>query len=344
LPQFYEVLRCAGVDEDALPPGMVVPFGGSNVVALQTWSSLNKEWASLRVASNHAGVEVEEIDPTDVLKQRTKVSIAVAQRDDDLQYREAMMPDPVGGNARWFRVHGKKALIDFPGALVEARSKRKVEASLRVVVTKNLIVKVAIRNVQVRGANGNIVFHSKTPCDPETEINMMNSIWSPQTNMAFELVPSSPALVDTSDEPTREALVKGFGLKDPDSAVLAPDVEPTKLKDLFKKLKVDGANITFFLVERLKDGSEQPDGITMHMAEGIAFIAGHHGRSTFAHEAGHFLGGHFEADGRWHGLRHTGDTPQSRDARMLMRDRGAGWKIPFPLVEQFRSFFKRHPD
>lgn len=344
MPQFFEVLRCAGVDEDAQPPGMVIPFGDSNVVALQTWGSLKKEWANLRVASDHAAIEIEEIDPTELLKRRAEISIAVAQRDDDPQYREAMMPDPIGGDARWFRIHGKKALIDFPGALAQVRSKRHVEAVLRIVVVKNLIVKVAIRNVQVRDANGNVVFHSKIPCDPKAEVDSMNSIWTPQANMTFELVSSSPALVDTNDKSTREALAKGLGLTDPDSAVLAPDVEPPKLKDVFKKLTVNGATITFFLVEKLKDGLVQPDGMTMRMAEGICFVAGHHGGPTFAHEAGHFLGGRFD-NGEWHNLGHSPRaTPMSRDVRLLMRDMGAGWKIPFSLVEQFRSFFKRHPD
>ena len=340
MPQFLEVLRCAGVDEWALPePGMVIPFGGSNVVALQTWSSINKEWANLRVVSDNAGVEVEEIDPTALLIQRSAVSIEVAERDDDPQYQAAMAPDVVGGNARFFRIHGKKSVVEFPGALVQARSRRKVEAALRVVVVKNMTVKIAIRNVQVRDAAGTIVFHSSKTCDPYLETGVMNSIWTPQTNMTFDLVPSNPALVDANDKDTREGLARGFGLRDSNNAVLAPDVEPAKIKEVFKKLKVDGADITFFVVERLKDGAAQPDGLMLHMAEGLGFIAASHGRSTFAHEAGHFIGGHPDKGG-WKGLPHTFDRNSARDITMLMRDGGGGWKIPFGLAKQFRKFSK----
>jgi hypothetical protein len=235
MPQFFEVLRCAGVDEWALPePGMVIPFGGSNVVALQTWSAINKEWENLRVVSDNAGVEIEEIDPTALLTQQAAISIEVAQRDDDPQYQAAIAPNVIGGNARFFRIHGKKSVIDFPGTLVQARSRRKVEAALRIVVVKNMTVKIAIRNVQVRDADGKIVFHSPKTCDPYLEAGIMDSIWTPQTNMTFDLVPSGPALVDTNDKDTREGLAKGFGLRDSNNAVLAPDVEPLKIRKYSK--------------------------------------------------------------------------------------------------------------
>jgi hypothetical protein len=40
--------------------------------------------------------------------------------------------------------------------------------------------------------------------------------------MTFDLVPSRPALIDTSDNETKAAVAKGFGLRDPNNAVVAP--------------------------------------------------------------------------------------------------------------------------
>jgi hypothetical protein len=339
MPQFVEMFKCAGVDEWAQPePGMVIPFGGSNVVALQTGSGRNKEWANLRVVSDHPGIDIEELDPGPLLLYRNAVSQEVAEHKDDPQYRAAMAPEVIGGNPRFFRIHGKKNVIDFPGALIKARSNRKVEASLRVVVVKSMSVKIAIRNLQVRDANGNIVFHSDKPCDPYLEMAIMDSIWIPQTNMMFDLVPSGPALIDTSDQNTKQAVAKGFGLRDPNNAVIAPRVEPGKIKDVFQKLRVDGTDITFFFVDQVLAGPTVPVAGLM-LPEGLGFVSTGHARSTFAHEAGHFIGGHPEKSG-WKQQHHTYDRDRSRDIVMLMRDGGGGFKIPFSLVKQFRSFSK----
>ena len=56
-------------------------------------------------------------------------------------------------------------------------------------------------------------FHAKRPCDPAKEVAQMNAIWTPQTNIAFELIPSSDIDVDHNDPTTREELTKAYGLK-----------------------------------------------------------------------------------------------------------------------------------
>jgi hypothetical protein len=79
-------------------------------------------------------------------------------------------------------------------------------AKLQVAVVDRMVIKVAIRNVRARDAQGSMRFHAKRPCDPAKEVAQMNAIWRPQTNMIFELVPSTNLDVDHSDPKTREEL------------------------------------------------------------------------------------------------------------------------------------------
>jgi hypothetical protein len=188
----------------------------------------------------------------------------------------------------------------------------------------------------VRDDQGAVVYHAAKPCDPEKERDGMNAVWIPQTNMSFELVPSQPAFIDIRDKATRTELGKGFGLRDPDGAVFPPELTPAKMEEVFKKHLVADAALTFFLVDKLRGGDS---GLTL--PSGMAFIRGNHGLTTFAHEAGHFLGGSV-VKGAWDDLHHTYDKDEKKDLRMLMRDGGAGWKIPFKQAELFRGFFKRH--
>ena len=349
--RFWELFRCIGVDDEAQPfPGMVVPFGGSNIVVLDT------EGKDLRVASDHQGITIEEFDGTALRRQLIEKNIELSQLDVDPLYREAMMPTSMFWytKPRFFRIHGKKGQIGFPGAEVKAFQGRSVAATLRVVVLKPMPVKIAIRNVTVPDPQGSIVFHSRKPCDPDKERARMNTVWVPQTNITFDLVPSDPALIDVRDRTTRETLAKGFGLKDPANAVVAPELDPRKMTETFKKLKVGQADVTFFLVDRIKMGTENPNGV-MFSEHGFAVIAGSHGETTFAHEVGHFLGGEVKKgqwDGRDHDVvderRYKKGSPelkraQDQNLRLLMRDGGASWKIPFDLAKQFRGFPDRYP-
>ena len=76
--------------------------------------------------------------------------------------------------------------------------------------------------------------------------------------------------------------------------------------------------------------------------DGIGLIKGLHGGSTFAHEAGHFLR-NIDETGKWKNLGHTHEVLESEDIKMLMRDDGGGWKIPFDIMREFRKFFDRYP-
>jgi hypothetical protein len=61
---------------------------------------------------------------------------------------------------------------------------------------------------------------------------------------------------------------------------------------------------------------------TMNRPLGVSFISDLRLPSTFAHEAGHFVG----------------DMPhEGSDTALLMRGEGAGYKIPFELAKRFRQ-------
>jgi hypothetical protein len=334
--RFWELERCAGVDEDYKPfPGMVVPFGGSNVVVLDT------NGTDLKVAAKHRGVEIEEFDATELTKKLAEKKTELSKPAVDTQLRDSLIPTLPSQytKPRFFRIHGKKHTIDFPGELVEAKAGDKVATALRVVVLDAMSVKIAIRNVRVHDDQGNIVFHPKTQADPAKERDGMNAVWAPQANLTFDLIASEPALLDDRDKETRLALGKGFGLRDPDTAMFPPEIDPPKVQGAFEKYLVDGSDATFFVVDKIRGGDSGRTLPTFPV--GMCFIRSNHGLTTFAHEAGHYLGGERVAGG-WKDLTHTVDQDKGKDVRMLMRDGGAGWKIPFDLTEKFRGFFKRH--
>ncbi len=64
------------------------------------------------------------------------------------------------------------------------------------VLSPKMVITVGIRNVRARDAQGKMRFHAKRPCDPAKSVARMNSIWKPQTNIVFELVPSTGLDVD----------------------------------------------------------------------------------------------------------------------------------------------------
>ena len=107
-------------------------------------------------------------------------------------------------------------MVGLPGALVEVIRERgahkEVWAKLRVAVVDQKKVKLSIRHVQVPGADGNLILHSKKPCVPKEECAKMNGVWTPQTNIAFDLISSDPVPIDFREKSTREDLAKAFRL------------------------------------------------------------------------------------------------------------------------------------
>lgn len=331
-PRFLEILRCNGVDQDASPyAGMIVPAGGENQVLLETYG--------LDVAVQPAGLKVMEFDGQELTADMLSgIKSALSKPDVDPQQRDAFLPDMSWKKPRFFRIRGNGA-TGFPGTALHVFSRTsrgaKIAATLQVAVVDPLIVKVAIRNVRARDAQGRMRFHAKRPVDPAREVAQMNAIWTPQTNVVFQLVPSTDVDVDHDDPKTQMELGKAYGLKDPTTLPFSPEstVWADKNSAWFARHRVAGAHMTFFVVHKLHSGGdpvygrggETPNG-TMNRQLGVGFIADSRLPSTFAHEAGHFIGD----------MDHKGTA-----TKLLMRGEGSGYKIPFELAKHFREAFKK---
>ena len=213
------------------------------------------------------------------------------------------MPNTVWQNPRFFRVLGTFK-TGFPGTLltvvpqaVRGRIGSGAATKLRVAVLDKMVIKVGIRNVRARDAQGTMRYHAKQPCDPVGEVALMNDIWTPQTNVVFELVPSSDVEVDHNDAKTREELTKAYGMKIPATFTAESTIRAEKNSEWFLKHKVPGSHMTFFVVHKILSGGspeygrggEIPNG-TMNRQIGVSFIADSRLPSTFAHEAGHWVG------------------------------------------------------
>jgi hypothetical protein len=169
----------------------------------------------------------------------------------------------------------------------------------------------------------------------------MNVCWVSQTNIAFNLISSSPVLIDDTDRSTRAELVRAWGLRDDTHSKLSPEnaIDFRKLKGIFSKLKDNKADLTMFRVGKVLDGTGGGiNGATS--PEGYSVVGDSQSSTTMAHEAGHFLGRAIDPrDGILKVLDHQAD---SQSSPPLMRDGGAGWQIPFELAKKFRKFFDPH--
>src|SRR5260370_30228355 len=83
MARFSEVFRCSGVDESpnvpgkSKVPGMVIPAGGWNIVALE-------DGERLRVHSENKHIKIEEIEDTTVIKlARLYLNFKLAVQDVD---------------------------------------------------------------------------------------------------------------------------------------------------------------------------------------------------------------------------------------------------------------------
>jgi hypothetical protein len=337
---FQEVFRRSGVDERRRPPGMVMPFGGDNIVALID------PGRKLKVEPNAHALEIKEIDGAEIRKRVMQVRDTFSEPDIDPQLRAASLPATFNGDARFFEIKGRKKPIGFPGLEVIARSpNKKIEAKLHVVVLPEIKVKVAMRNVMLAGSGGVPAFHAKKPCSEQDELLTMNGVWRPQANIVFERVPSDWLVIDDSQAAIKQELAQASGMKDASLATFPSVIDVEKLKSFFAKHKVQGAHLTIFCVDKLWANGSSPNG-QFAPSHVIAFISSQRGPNTSAHEAGHFLGHYSKSatkpwDSRGHTLERdpkTGKEDRAEDIKMLMRDGGAGWKIPFNLVKEFRDF------
>jgi len=314
---------------------MVVPFGGENQVVLET--------SGMDLDVRSSAVKFQEFEGFELTTELLRgVKDELSRPDVDPQQRDAFMPDMSWDQPRFFRVLGTIS-TGLAGTLVNVvpRGMRggqapQPAAKLQVAVLERMIVKVAIRNVRARDAQGNMRFHAQRPCDPATQVAQMNAIWTPQTNIVFELVKSSDVDVDDRNPKTQEEIGKAYGLTGPGGpGTFASEgtVWADKNSGWFAKHTVPGTHLTFFVVHKLHSGGDPvygkggttPNGTT-NRELGVSFVADSRLPSTFAHEAGHFVGD----------MGHEGT-----DIKLLMRGDGAGYKIPFGLAKKFREAFAK---
>ncbi|MBB4365849.1 hypothetical protein GGD65_006918 [Bradyrhizobium sp. CIR18] len=280
---FQEVFRRSGIDERRSPPGMVVPFGGSNIVALIDTGR------KLKVDPNPHALGIKEIDGADTLRRVVQARDTFSEPDIDPQLRAASLPATFNGDARFFEINGRIKPIGFPGLEVVARSAgRKIEARLHVAVLPEIKIKVAFRNVMVPGIGGTPAFHTKKPCNEQDELLTINSIW-PQANIRFEPMPSDWLVIDDSQAALKQELANAAAMKDASLAAFPDVIEVEKLKSFFVKYKVKGAHLTIFCVDKLWSNGSSPNGSFARSLD-LAFISSQRGPNTSAHEAGHFLG------------------------------------------------------
>jgi hypothetical protein len=160
-----------------------------------------------------------------------------------------------------------------------------------------------------------LIFHTKLSFDAQKLCSEMNLLWTPQANVVFELVSSSPAVIDDQVQ-----IAKILGLAN-QRAPLPRQVDIIKFAPLFVKLKDPKAAYTIFLVERVAGGDL---GATIS-EQAFGLVGDDRTERTMAHEAGHWLGS-FSGPTGWVRYGHQSDRGS---ALLLMRAGGAGWKIPF---------------
>jgi hypothetical protein len=323
MPAFFqEVFACAGVDEDAKPhPGAIVPLDGSNFVRLVGGSGL-------RLDAPRA-LKVEELSLQGLVQ-------AVHSLPDFLSLLTSAMKPGGFSDTRHFRISPGTPRSPVH-ALVKAVSPRnsKPEAVLDVAVLGPRRVKLSIRPVQIRDPQGGLVFHSKKPFDTAAMVEQMNSIWTQQANVVFELVSSNPAPVVDEHE-----IARILDLKMADKAPLPPMVVLQRFAGLFNGLKDKNADLTMFLVESTGDladpkapykNASRVSGIT-DSALRLSLISDDR-TSLFelmAHEAGHRLGSFIGQGGKFVRFGHRGGP------RDLMHEGGSTTaKIPFHDVIDF---------
>jgi hypothetical protein len=279
MPAFFqEIFAVAGVDEGAKPrPGMIVPLGGSNIVCLRGGAGLRLDAPrTLKIQ------ELPQIPSAILTALWLPINLIASPKPGAL------------GDGRYFRISASASIGHTP-AQVRALRSGKAETALDVAVLKRKKIKLSIRPVQVRGPQGGLVYHSKKPMDFNLMVEQMNAIWTPQANILFELVSSSPApIVDEAE------IAKILDLKMSKTAPLPSMVVLQRFRDVLLRFKDKSADLTMFLVESAGDLAD-PRSLYSHAKVvhgvtdpqlGISLISD--SRSThhelLAHEAGHFIG------------------------------------------------------
>jgi len=200
-------------------------------------------------------------------------------------------------------------------AVVTGKDGKGVEkAKLKVLVLRPRPVTISIRPVYVVQDKKEAAY-TNFGGGAQALVDVMNTIWTPQANVVFTLGSSDKAVIKAINPDAK-------GVEITDAAIL---------KEL-KEAKGSAQGLTAFMVRQALDGGDVVSGVTNAEA-GVALISDSRGDSTIAHEAGHYLGA-VDDKGKFTGrYGHKG----SQAVEMLMRDGGAGYKIPYGAVSDFNK-------
>ena len=257
-----------------------------------------------------------------VCSDKTRSLVLLDEITDQHQLTLANKQNPTAGPFRLFTVTGK-GVPGMDKVTVDAFTTGKkphAEATLKVLVLRPKEVIISLRPVQFYDpAQTKYVNSTKIPFDADKLRDEMNAIWTPQANVIFKL-----GKTDTAPLKVLTPQSQGADIQD-----------PATLKEL-EGLK-DGTNFTAFFVGRAFDKGKSVLGVTNPKA-GVALIGDDRTERTLAHEAGHFMGSYGESG------KYTGDYGhQGTDTELLMRDGGAGWRIPYGLVAGFNRGYTSKP-
>jgi hypothetical protein len=309
MPFFREIYPRSGVDEDRNPPGIIVPLGGTNFVRLQGAPNL-------RLRSSSQLLEIRQVDST------AWPAVALGP----LVLKPGFPPTTLS-DVKYFSISSKHPIV----AKVDAVGYGGAQATLDVAVLKPRNIKLSIRPVLIHGPDGTgLVMSSQRPFDVNDIVAQMNSYWTPQANVIFKLVGSTPLpLVD--DDRYRKAY--GNGDKSPLSQGLLVD----RLRDVLADAPDPSADLTLLLVNLVGKKPGRDDSFASYddgdsnLEAPLAYISDKRALmpELTAHEAGHIIG---RQD-----IMHGPDFVHTKGQFDLMRDGGSVFgKIPYEDV--IRSF------
>ena len=288
-------------------PGIMVPQDGVAFFVLEGGKDLKVGPA--------AGVplRVDEIKDD----QRRHESLTTARFPTNDKERAAAVALLKGGNSRLFKITANKRL--GWGLKIEAvnpKTKTAAVAPLKVIILKVKPVTIAIRPVRVLDDKGSPVASAQKEVNAKALLDQMNTIWTPQANVVFDLGKTDAVTLKTL-KPGQDA-----------------DITKVPLRDELIANKDPGAALTFFMVKRAVNKDSKDLGV-INSELAISLISDDRSDSTMAHEAGHFLGSLSESGKFSQRYGHQGI-----DASLLMRDGGAGWKIPYDIVTDFNKGYR----
>ncbi|MEJ1934235.1 hypothetical protein WDZ92_28905, partial [Nostoc sp. NIES-2111] len=282
-------------DDGGEKPGMIVPVGGTNLVAVDLQPGEQVK------ASRPHDITLHAVGEKDRAKGGATREWIFGLRD-FAAYRDAPVAVSPAPKGTIFRVGVKKKIGIEQSIAVHAKDGSVVE-KFPVVGLEKKTVTISIRPVMVKAPGGKGYRDHGKPNPVVADIlTQMNVVWHPQANVVFALNSKTPLELDAL----------------PDTV----NIDDKDMKALFKAAKDLRSKYTFFLVKQVSSGGGDDNGAA-EVEIGIALLADRRRATTAAHEAGHLMGSTSGPTGRM-----DYGHPTTAEDR-LMRSGGSAWKVTF---------------